>query len=418
MPFTAFVRRLLQRLSLIAVLLLMPVLSGLAATAPAHPVPPKLVVVLVVDGLPQRQVLAYRDQLAPDGFARFLRRGVWFSQAHYGQSHTVTAVGHALLLTGAYPQRSGIIGNEWRDPATGEPVYCTGDTSATYIGHSTRAFDGTSPRNLRVETVGDMLKRASPASRVIAVSGKDRGAILLAGKSGSAYMYMAASGQFASSTYYMAQHPAWVDQFNAQRLADGYVGQYWRPLLPDAAYARSLSSEQSWIAPGQGKLPLRYGNAGEAAGARFYGSLLLGPFVDALTLDFARAAIAAEGLGQGSATDILAVSLSGHDYVNHAFSAESRASHDHVLQLDRQLQSFFRYLDQRVGRGNYLAVLSADHGFMPAPQHSVAQGRDAQRLNPTLLLGRLNQELAARFGPGKWLHGFFGFGPAAQYPVD
>src|SRR5476649_1470920 len=67
---------------------------------------PKLVVFFVVDGLPQRQVVDYRDQLAPDGFARFLDRGTWFSDAHYGHAFTVTAAGHATMLTGAYPHRS------------------------------------------------------------------------------------------------------------------------------------------------------------------------------------------------------------------------------------------------------------------------------------------------------------------------
>lgn len=136
-------------------------------TGPAAP--PRLVVLLVVDGLPQRQITAYRDQLAPDGLARFLTRGSWFSDAHYGHAFTVTAAGHATLLTGASPSRTGIIGNDWRDPATGAAVYNTGDTSATYIGHKTGPLDGTSPKNLKVETIGDALRRADPRSKVIAI---------------------------------------------------------------------------------------------------------------------------------------------------------------------------------------------------------------------------------------------------------
>ena len=37
------------------------------------------------------------------------------------------AAGHATMLTGAYPQRTGIIGNDWRDRDSGETLYCTGD---------------------------------------------------------------------------------------------------------------------------------------------------------------------------------------------------------------------------------------------------------------------------------------------------
>src|SRR5262245_1021585 len=176
------------------VLLIAVLLAGCAAQAqaPGRAVTaPKLIVFMVVDGFPQRQVVGYGDQLGPDGLRRFLDRGAWFSDAHYGHAFTVTAAGHATMLTGAYPNRTGILGNDWRDPATGEIEYCTGDPAHTYIGHKTNRLDGTSPKNLKVETVGDVLKRAHPASKVIAISGKDRGAILPAGKSGTAYMYMA-----------------------------------------------------------------------------------------------------------------------------------------------------------------------------------------------------------------------------------
>lgn len=382
---------------------------ALAGCSVAQPLPaaankPRLLVFLVVDGLPQRQILAYKDQLAPDGLARFLDRGAWFSNAHYGHSTTVTGAGHAIMLSGANPSRTGIIGNDWNDPLTGQPEYCAGDTSASYIGHATNALDGTSPKNLKVETLGDVLRRLDPRSKVIGISGKDRGAILPAGKAGVAYMYMGASGQFASSTHYMREHPAWVNAFNAAKPADQYFKKQWTALLPEPDYARSLPDQQKWFGPGGGGLPATFGVAEDnAPGPRFYTSLLRSPFVDQLSLDFARAAITSEALGQDDAPDILAVSLSGHDYVNHAYSAESRLSHDHFLQLDRMLQSFFRDLDAKVGAGNYLATLTADHGFMPAPEVTAAKGQASGKINRSQALGRVNQGLVKRFGPGKWV---------------
>lgn len=376
------------------------------AKVPPRVKPPQLIVFMAIDGLPQRQVLAYQDQLAPDGFNRFLKRGSWFANAHYGHGYTVTAAGHATMLTGAYPHRTGIIGNEWRDAQTGAREYCTGDTTATYIGHPTDALDGTSPKNLKVETVGDVLRRASPQSKVIAISGKDRGAILPAGKTGTAYMYMGATGQFASTTHYMQEHPTWVTAFNAAKPADRYFRSEWTALLPDAAYARSVADNQPWYGPAGGGLPMRYSAAEDVEpGPNFYGGLLRGPFGDALTLDFARAALAGEQLGQDAAPDILSISLSGHDYVNHAFSAESRLSHDHVLQLDRLLQAFWKDLDARVGRDRYVVVLTADHGFMPNVEYSASQGQASGKVDGTQTLARINQGLERQFGPGKWLMG-------------
>jgi predicted AlkP superfamily pyrophosphatase or phosphodiesterase len=392
------------RLALVG--LVLGVVGAANAKAPHTPKRPKLIVFIAIDGLPQRQVLAYRDQLAPDGFNRFLNRGSWFANAHYGHAYTVTAAGHATMLTGAYPNRTGIVGNEWRDAQTGAREYCTGDTTATYIGHATNPLDGTSPKNLKVETVGDVLRRANPQSKVIAVSGKDRGAILPAGKAGTAYMYMGASGQFASTTYYMQEHPAWVNAFNARRPADRYFRSEWTALLPEAAYARSVADNQPWFGPAGGGLPARFSAPEDTEpGPSFYGGLLRGPFGDALTLDFARAALAGERLGQDNAPDILSISLSGHDYVNHAFSAESRLSHDHFLQLDRLLQGFWKDLDARVGKDQYVVLLTADHGFMPAVEYSAQHGQASGRIDGAQTLARINQGLEAQFGPGKWVLG-------------
>jgi predicted AlkP superfamily pyrophosphatase or phosphodiesterase len=388
----------LQRLAVAALAILV---VSCATPPPAAP-PPKLIVFMAIDGLPQRQVVDYRSQLSQDGFARFLDRGAWFSNAHYGYAFTVTAAGHATMLTGTYAYRHGIIGNDWRDPQTGEVEYCTGDVRYAYIGNATGKLDGTSPKNLNAETVGDVLKRTDTRSKVIGISGKDRGAILPAGKTGIAYMYMSKSGEFASTTFYMKEHPAWVDQFNAARRADRYFKQAWTPLLDDAAYRQSLPDEQPWFSIKGAKLPMIMGAAQEKPDGAYYSALLRSPFVDEMSLEFARAAVRGEELGQDDSPDILTISLSGHDYVNHAFSAESRLSQDHLLQLDRLLQSFFRDLDTLVGKDNYIVVLTADHGFMPAPEVTKAAGRGAGRQSGSQTLARVNAGLAARFGDGTW----------------
>jgi len=386
--------------------------AALAACSAPPPVTapqaPKLLVLVVIDGLPMRQVTGYRDQLAPDGFARFLDRGRWFTNAHYGHGHTVTAAGHSVMLTGAYPQRSGIISNEWRDPATGEPVYNTGDAAYQYIDSPTAPLSGTSPRNLKVETLGDVLRTRSPESKVIGISGKDRGAILPAGHKGTAYMYMSETGRFASSTYYMPAHPQWVTAFNAAKPADAFFQKTWAPVLPESAYARSVPDGQTWqIASGNGnRLPAVIGDKMDGPGPRFYSGVAASPFGDELTLAFARAAVTNEKLGQRSVQDILSVSLSSHDYVNHAFGPESRLSHDHTLHLDRHLQAFFQFLDKTVGSGNYVLALTADHGFTDTPEWAATQGRDAGRFAASPSLAVVNSALAAKFGVDKLARDF------------
>jgi len=165
---------------------------------------PKLVVAILVDGLGQHQVSKYREQFGPGGFRRFLEDGAWFEDARYGHSTTITAVGHGTWLTGAYPYRHGMISNEWYDRKTKKTVYCTEDPSHHYLGEPTKEHQGTSPKNLQVTTVGDELRAAtSMKSRVFAVSLKDRGAILPAGRLGTSYFYSPETGRFITSDFYL-----------------------------------------------------------------------------------------------------------------------------------------------------------------------------------------------------------------------
>ncbi len=359
---------------------------------------PALVVVLVIDGLPQEQLVKYRDLYGRGGFKRLLEDGAWFGNAHHMHAATLTAPGHAAVLSGSYPYRNGIIANEWIDRKTFEPIYNTGDAAHTYIGDETKKLDGTSPARLRVTTVGDELRYSNNGqSKVIAISGKDRGAILLAGKSGTAYMYMDKSGRFATSTFYMKQHPEWHNRYYAAKPQDKWMGQSWTLLLPEAAYARSMAEGQPWHRPfvgGSRTFPFVL-----PKDASYYPQLLRSPFGDEATLEFVRAAMEGENLGRNPAgvTDILGVSLSTHDYVNHGFGPESRVSQDHLLRVDRALAAFFDYLDRRIGLDRVLVALTADHGFMNAPEYSAAAGLSGARLNNAKLITDLNAALSARF---------------------
>lgn len=218
-------------------------LAILPAIAAEKSAQPKLVVVLVVDGLPQsksRVIVISSDKA--DSAVCWIR--AWFSNAHQAHGVTVTTVGHAAVLTGAYLYQPGIISNDWTDTKTLESMYCTQDNAHNYIGDETKPGAGTSPANLRASTVGDRLRYATGnRAKVITVSGKDRGAILLAGKAGTAYMYMGKSGNFASSTYYMQSHPQWVQQYHASKPQDRFYGKEWRPLLADASYAGDASDD-------------------------------------------------------------------------------------------------------------------------------------------------------------------------------
>lgn len=365
---------------------------------------PKLVLVVIVDGLPQEQLTRNHDLFVPNGFRRLMDRGAAFTDAHQAHAFTVTAVGHASVHTGAHPYQTGIIGNDWR-ARDGKFVYNTADPAHRYLdGTPTGQEDGVSPKNLAVSTIGDELRYATNnASRVFAVSGKDRGAILPAGKSGTAYMYSTRTGRFTSTSYYMPQHPAWWDAYYAGKPQDAWFHKRWDPLLDAQAYTRSLPDGQPWSTSYR-KLPTRmgivYGLGETAPGPFYYSTLLVGPYGDDTTADFSIELLKQERLGRNptGAPDLLAVSFSSHDYINHSFGPESIQSQDHLIRLDRTLARFFDAVDAAVGAENVLIVLTADHGFMNVPEYSASRGFEAGRIDPTETRENVNKLVEKRYG--------------------
>jgi predicted AlkP superfamily pyrophosphatase or phosphodiesterase len=391
---------------------------------PAGVAPPKLVLVVVIDGLPQEQLTKNYDLLVPNGFRRLMDQGAWFTDAHQAHAFTVTAVGHASILSGAHPYQTGIIGNDWRS-REGKYVYNTADAAHKYLdGTATTEDDGVSPKNLQVSLLGDELRYATNnASRVFAISGKDRGAILLAGKSGTAYMLSKSTGQFTSTSYYMQRHPAWWDAYYAKKPQNQWFHQRWNVLLDNPkAYQRALPEGQAWASVYNSmtsKMGYMYGLGETAPGPIYYSMLLAGPFGDEATADFATALLKGESVGRNpaGATDVLGVSFSSHDYINHNFGPESIQSMDHLIRLDRTLAKFFDAIDAQVGRENVLTVLTADHGFMNVPEYSGARGFDAGKIDSRDVRSAVNARAEKKFGIPNLAYQHMTGGWSLDYPA-
>lgn len=121
---------------------------------------------------------------------------------------------------------------------------------------------------------------------------------------------------------------------------------------------------------------------GEGESPYFTTLLTLSPAGDELVLDFAKAALTGEQLGQGAYTDFLSVSFSSTDYVGHVFGPSSLEAEDNVLRLDRSLADLLEFVDQKVGLDNTLVVLSADHGGPDTPGYLNALGIPAGYVDP------------------------------------
>jgi predicted AlkP superfamily pyrophosphatase or phosphodiesterase len=331
---------------------------ALSGTAMAEVKPPRLVVAIAVDQFSADLFNEYRANFT--GGLKRLQQGAVFANGFQSHAATETCPGHATILTGVRPARAGIIANEWVDfraPRDDKSVYCAEDES---VKGSTHEDYTVSPVHLKVPTLGDRMKAANPQSQVIAVSGKDRAAVMMGGKSADQVWWWS-SGSF--KTFSGRPIPAAVEQINSyakQAIAAGLPA----PALPDLCRARvapmtlapdfTIGTAPGPLAPGAAK------------------AMRVRPELDQATLELAMRLADAQKLGQGPATDLLAVSLSVTDYVGHAFGTEGPEMCVQLFALDRALEVFFQHLDAT--GVPYVVVLTADHGGHDVTERNAARG--------------------------------------------
>ncbi len=359
---------------------------------------PKLVVGIVVDQMRWDYLYRYYNRYGTGGFKRLLSDGFSCENTLINYLPSFTAVGHSCIFTGSVPALSGIAGNDWMDQLSGKTLYCTSDSTVQSVGNESE--DGKmSPRNLLVSTITDELRVATNfKSRVIGVSLKDRASILPAGHTANgAFWFDDASGHFITSTYYMQQLPPWVIKFNGDNNVEKLIAGGWNTLYPIGTYKSSDNDDE----PYEGKFPGESAPVFPHAINEIYkknkGSFRSTPFGNTLTLDFAKAAIDAYQLGKGEATDFLTINCASTDYVGHMFGTNSIEIEDTYLRLDKDLAALLQSLDEKVGKGQYLVFLSADHGAAHAIGFMQEHEIPADFWSGKSLVESLNKLLAERF---------------------
>lgn len=370
---------------------------------------PKLVVGIVVDQMRYDYLYRYYNKFGTGGFRRMMDGGFNARNNHYHYAATYTGPGHAAIYTGSAPALNGIVGNDFYERNSGRLMYCAEDTTVSTVGN-TGSAGKMSPRNLLVTTIGDQLKLATDGrAKVIGIALKDRGAILPAGHAAdAAYWFDSKDGNFISSTFYQKELPQWVQAFNGRKLPEQFMSQKWEPTLPLNLYAESTVDDEPYesVFAGETKSVFPHTFAIQAGGSK-YEPLRTSPFGDQITKEFALAALKGEQLGQRDVTDMLCVSFSSPDYVGHAFGTHAIETEDQYLRLDQQLADLLTQLDAAVGKGQWVAFLSADHGAVDAPGFSQQYRIPAGVRGYGDIGEAVKTTLAAAYGPGQWMLSYF-----------
>jgi predicted AlkP superfamily pyrophosphatase or phosphodiesterase len=358
--------------------------AALAATlaAPALAAPPRLIVAISVDQFSADLFDEYRSSFT-GGLAR-LAAGAAFRNGYQGHAATETCPGHSTILTGDRPARTGIIANNWVDlgqARSDKGVYCAEDERVP--GSSTTAYT-VSPVHLRVPTLGERLKLVSPASRSVAVAGKDRAAVMMGGHKLDQRWYW--DGKKYVTDLAGVATPRAVTATNAA--VAKLLAAPADPLDPPAlcqSRAKPVEIEGGGKPVGAGAFARA---TGDAKGFR------ASPQFDGATLALAAGLIGEMKLGRGKATDLIAIGASATDYVGHTYGTEGQEMCLQLLSLDRDLGDFFGQLDKQ--GLDYAVVLTADHGGNDVPEREQASGiHDAARVDPALFPAAMGKAIAA-----------------------
>lgn len=347
--------------------------SGVAYPQPNSVTSPRLLVVISVDQLCQDYLIRFQDNF-PDNpreslFRNVLLNGAWYPNCHHQHAITLTAPGHGVLLTGAYPNTHGVIRNDWFDRGSGKTRYCVSDPNTETIGvPSDRSM---SPRVLLVDTVGDRLKAATAGkSKVFGVAIKDRAAILMAGHLADAAFWLE-KNQWVTSSYYRSDLPGYLRNLNDGKSIEQFRGKTWDLLLPQEKYHNQTDDDNVYENPPKGwtaAFPHMLANVGELTSDEFGEHVLFSPFGNEYTLLAAHEIIEHEKLGADEVPDLLVMNFSSNDYVGHAFGPLSYEVEDMTYRTDRQLAEFTAYLDKQVGAGHWTLAITSDHGVAPIPE--------------------------------------------------
>lgn len=324
--------------------------SGANAQGAPAPSEPSLVVLITIDGFPASNMDRFGSQLT-GGLARLRDGGAWFTNAHHDHAITETAPGHASLLSGRFPKSTGIAANR---------VGVT-DAESPLIGSA--GAIGASPRRFQGSAFFDWLKAKHSAARALSVSAKDRGAILPIGRAKQSVFWYPGNGTFTTSRYYADSLPSWVSRFNERQLPQAYAGKDWT-LLRDAA---SYTEPDSVSVEGAGN-DFVFPHPTPADPQRAANWIRATPFIDEVTVAFALDGVRAMNLGKSRQPDLLAISLSATDAINHRLGPDSREAHDQVLRTDRIIGVLLDSLYRMVDSSRVVIVLSADHGFTAIPE--------------------------------------------------
>jgi predicted AlkP superfamily pyrophosphatase or phosphodiesterase len=327
---------------------------------------PKVILTIVMDGGGRSLYEAWPD--AWPVIRGLAARGVEYTDAKVTQLETATAVSHVAIGTGGYPITTRIVGNEIYDPAKKQVVQSFPDYSPEFILAPTLADEyGTGHKPV-----------------VIGTSFQDRAAMGMVGHGAALHP---GNKSHIVVLYAQPKKAAWKEQFpggdQEHRLMtniDLYTfPAYLRGRNPMPYVAELTGGTGTWMGH----------KIDDSSNVRFT------PAYVRFECDNMLLMMDQEPIDRGEATALIYMSMKPTDYAGHRWGLESLEAREALRAQDACVGKLLQKLDARVGEGNYVVTITADHGMMPMPE--VTGGH---RLSLPTLLQMIDKKFGAKIALG------------------
>lgn len=300
--------------------------------------PPKLIVTVVIDGGGWNTLEAH--PAAWPTLRRLRDEGTTFVNATIGSAPSITGALHATIGTGSYPVTHGIPGNVMRSPDDGDIV-------DVYL-------DDADPRWLESPALVELWDEANDNDAVVGTVSWEgwhlgmigHGAQREGGDRDLAVVWdMDDTAWWVNEDYYTL--PEYLQATDVERLERYEEEMDGRDGLADGTWFGHTLDElrEPSIRPAT------------AAYARFTGDAV----VDV---------IRNEPWGTDDVTDFLWIEMKAPDTAGHQFNMVNPEVGDVLAATDAQIARFVEELDDKVGAGEYVLVVTADHGQQPLAEAS------------------------------------------------
>jgi hypothetical protein len=304
---------------------------------------PRLAVTMVWDGSGDDMLAAHSNQWPY--LRKLMREGAMFSNMTIGSTPSNTPAIHTTLGTGAFPNKHGIVHVKIRTQSGGyvDP-FANNDPSRVLVPSLADVYDKALDNKPGIAMLATVDWHLGMIGHGAGWPGGDRDAAELVDSSG---------GTYGNSSFYDVPSLGSTEALQAQarRLdaADGEVDDEW--LGHDLGDPEVRVDSPAWV--------------------RYQQSL----FPELLS---------SERLGTDDTSDLLFENFKSADAAGHRYGMSSKEVGADINAMDDALRTTVDDLNRIVGRGRWVLLLTADHGFTPYPKQSGAWPISGRQLKDDL----------------------------------